>query len=176
MEAIYLQDLFSTGGVLVCSNYFLCFFVSLSFQLRSMFYLNSAAAEQENVQRLGIVRVGYFHQSYPTGGPDNDLIRMSIKIIEAVPIRCVAFYLVSGSSLWSKTLELFSLFASPFIRVRTRTINGTFKSVGPNKFTNFCESEDHTLSFDRSKQTPTNMYSLQHRQVRISRIYIISCV
>jgi hypothetical protein len=90
-----------------------------------MFYLNTVATESESVQRLGIVRVGYFHQSYPRGGPDQDLIRMSVQMIEAVPIRSVAFYLVAGSSLWSQTMDLIVLLARPWLRVRTRIVSGT---------------------------------------------------
>jgi len=89
-----------------------------------MFYRNTVATESESVQRLGIVRVGYFHQRYPRGGPDQELIRMSVQMIEAVPIRSVAFYLVAGSNLWSQTVELIVLLARPWLRVRTRILNG----------------------------------------------------
>ena len=90
-----------------------------------MFYRNTVATELESVQRLGIVRLAYFHQSYPRGGPDKDLIRLKMQIIEAVPARCVAFYLISGNSVWAQTVDLLVLFASPFLRVRTRIIGGT---------------------------------------------------
>jgi hypothetical protein len=90
-----------------------------------MFYLNTVAAESESVQRQGIVRVGYFHQSYPRGGPDQELIRMSVQLIEAVPVRSVALYLVAGSSLWLQTIDLIVLLARPWLRVRTRIVTGT---------------------------------------------------
>jgi hypothetical protein len=81
-------------------------------------------SQNEISQRLGIVRVVYFHQRYPSGGPDNELLRLMVPIMEAVPVRCVAIYAVSGSGLWSQTVDLFLLLLSPFLRVRTRTISG----------------------------------------------------
>lgn len=94
--------------------------------LRAMFYRNTIATESESVQRLGIVRIGYFHQSSIRGGVDNDLLRLSVRIIEAVPIRCVAMYLVSGSNVWSNTMDLIVMLAGPFLRVRMRIVNGSF--------------------------------------------------
>jgi hypothetical protein len=85
-----------------------------------------AASENENLQRIGIVRIAYFHQSYPRGGPDNEFIRAATSIIEAVPIRTSAVYLASGSSLWAKSCELILLVLSPFVRVRTRVISGKY--------------------------------------------------
>jgi len=97
-----------------------------------MFYLNTTMSEIESVQRLGIVRVGYFHHRYPMGGPDNELIRMSLRIIDSVPIRSVAFYLFSGSSLWSQTLDLMVILCRPWLRVRTRIVSGTFLLLPQN--------------------------------------------
>lgn len=103
--------------------------------LRAMFYRNTVASELENVQRLGIVRLAYFHNSYPHGGPDQDLIRLQVQIIDAVPIRCVAFYLLSGDSVWAQTVNLMILLATPFLRVRTRTMCGSYYE---NMYTLLC--------------------------------------
>ena len=91
-----------------------------------MFYRNTVATESESIQRLGIVRIGYFHQNSIRGGVDNDLLRLSLRIIESVPIRCVAMYLVAGSNVWSNTMDFMVMLAGPFLRVRMRIVNGTF--------------------------------------------------
>ena len=82
------------------------------------------ASEQESAQRLGIVRVAYFHDTYPDGGPNNELLRTLSRVIEAVPIRSNALYMVCGSNLWANTIELLLLLVSPFLRLRTRLIRG----------------------------------------------------
>ena len=85
-----------------------------------------AAAENENSQRVGIVRIAYFHQSYPRGGPDNEFIRVVTSMIETVPIRSSALYLIAGSNLWANSVEFMLFVLSPFVRVRTRVISGKY--------------------------------------------------
>jgi hypothetical protein len=154
----------------VCLTIFRRRFVLLMLaQLRMMFYLNTTATESESVQRLGIVRVGYFHQRYPRGGPDQDLIRMSVQMIEAVPIRSVAFYLVAGSSVWTQTMELIVLLARPWLRVRTRIVSGTFffflhpsaaGSAAPSRLSPLFPLLAHFVDIATSGSYMENLYTL----------------
>jgi hypothetical protein len=115
------------------------FQIKLQFK-RALFYQNQCLAnEDESSQRVGVVRVCYFDSNtYPVhqGGPDYELLRVFAKVLHAMPLRNVAFYLVvvattknnginhQHSSPWLNAAELIVLLSNTFLRSRTRIIRG----------------------------------------------------
>jgi hypothetical protein len=95
-------------------------------QARAYWYYHMVATDSEQVQKLGVVRIAYLLDQYPEGGPDNELMRMGVKVQESVPLRPNALYVIANSSFWIPTVELLLVLCTPFMRVRTRTIAGEY--------------------------------------------------
>jgi hypothetical protein len=106
---------------------------------RALFYQNQCLSnEDESIQRLGVIRICYFDpNTYSSnhGGPDIELLRASSKILYAMPLRNVAFYLVLVSakddeayhhhtSPWVHAVELLAMLGNTFSRARTRIVCG----------------------------------------------------
>jgi len=99
--------------------------------LRSAWYQNMVLSEDESVQRLGIVRMGYLHLATPNVTVDHEFLRLVTSIIPMLPIRVVALYIVvtdnkGVNKVLLKSAELIVLMVNSFVRVRTRIIHGSF--------------------------------------------------
>lgn len=82
-------------------------------------------AQDEQVQRLGIVSIAFYVLDEYQVGFDFELHRKSIKIIcGALPIRHVANYILFQDGTWKQVFDMWNLLLAPFLRLRTRSICG----------------------------------------------------
>jgi hypothetical protein len=83
------------------------------------------ALKDENVQKLGIVRVGYLlDQQKKTDITEIDHLRRIAKFFEALPFRTAALYIVSKPNVWDGVINASLQLLNPATRVRTRLLSG----------------------------------------------------
>jgi hypothetical protein len=86
------------------------------------------ALQDESVQKLGVIFVWNIMSDF-SGGYDYEADRMAIQTTAAVPLRPVARYLIFESMLWKQVIEVLNHMISPYLRARTRSINGCHSEV-----------------------------------------------
>ena len=90
--------------------------------------------EDENVQKLGVIRIGYFLNYKPKQGGgqlDPGVFPKLSQYGNILPIRFSAIYFVSDceAGSWDVAINNLLNLASTAFRVRSRLIKGTFLSV-----------------------------------------------
>jgi hypothetical protein len=98
-------------------------------QLRTVWYLTNLISQEESVQKLGVVNVVYNVGGYPEGGMDYEKSRRLAKVFQAIPIRFDSFFVCLDESPWLNVVEVFSLMVNKFLRIRMRSIVGTWLSL-----------------------------------------------
>jgi hypothetical protein len=100
------------------------------------------ALKDENVQKLGIVRVGYLlDQQKKTDITEIDHFRRITKFFEALPFRTAALYIISKPNIWDGVINASLRLLNPATRVRTRLLSGESTSF----FTGYVSSRQNIL-------------------------------
>lgn len=64
---------------------------------------------------------------YPPGGYDFELTRNVSQLVKAMPVRFCGIYICFSSSAWKPVADLISHLLSPLLRVRLRSIQGSYQ-------------------------------------------------
>jgi hypothetical protein len=104
-------------------------FSPLPRQVRAVWYLINLISQHESVQKLGVVSVVYNLGGFPESGMDYEKSRRFSKACRAVPIRFVSLLVCLDDAAWLNAVEVFSLMVNKFLRIRMRSIIGTWLSL-----------------------------------------------
>lgn len=97
-------------------------------QLRRAFYNTTFVKKNPGVQRNGFVFVAYsFHNGRGTGRNDDSNYKLP-KVLEALPVRVVAFHLCHDHTLKEKTFAMVKAGFDPSAQIRIRSHFGTLLS------------------------------------------------
>lgn len=81
-------------------------------------------AEDDSIQRQGIVGVGYSVGDVVGWSSDFEMIRQVVSIVNAVPIRVLALYCCYTSPVFTPIYDAAVHMMSSFLRVRFRVFHG----------------------------------------------------
>ena len=98
------------------------------FQRRAIWYLFMSELEREEVQRRGVVGVGYsVGNFYSNSSADYEMIRLFVNCVYSIPIRPVAIFMCYSNHLFKTIIDVVVHLFSPFTRARFRPIEGKLR-------------------------------------------------
>ena len=98
----------------------------MKIQYRALWYLIMTAVEDERVQKLGIVLLTYLLDDF-SGGFDYELLRNGVRLVQALPYRYPAHYMMIRDQLWNQVLDVWDHIVYPLLRVRQRAVRGSYQ-------------------------------------------------
>ena len=139
-----------------------------------MFYVLMTALKDESIQKHGVVSILNMMALKYCGSIDYEAHRLAYQTMSVIPVRVVAKYNVYESGAWDHAVDVLTHLAPSCIRLRTRSIKGSWKyvsralvSVGvpdPKGWIFLTETKDE------SKETASHRLTFDHETEQSSTI------